>query len=107
MQTLLSAVIGATLALATLEAGAQAPPGEQQVALTIETDCLASALDEWAQQSGFQIFVQDWEAAKHLPAKSLNGTFTAQDALDRLLSGTQLTYVWISGNAVSIRKKVP
>jgi iron complex outermembrane recepter protein len=107
MKSILSAVVGATLALSAIEANAQATPGERQVALTIETDTLASALDKWAQQSGFQIFVQDWEAAKKLPARSLKGTFAAQDALEQLLSGTPLTYVWISDKAVSIRKKMP
>jgi iron complex outermembrane receptor protein len=105
MKSILSAVIGATLALSAIEADAQATPGERQVSLTIETDTLASALDKWAQQSGFQIFVQDWEATKKLPARSLKGTFTAQDALEQLLSGTSLTYTWISDKAVSIRKK--
>lgn len=105
MKSILSAVIGATLALSAIEAGAQATAGERQVSLTIETDTLASALDKWAQQSGFQIFVQDWEGAKKLPARSLKGTFTAQDALEQLLSGTSLTYTWISDKAVSIRKK--
>jgi outer membrane receptor protein involved in Fe transport len=105
MKSILSAVVGATLALSAIEAGAQATPGERQVSLTIESDTLAAALDKWAQQSGFQIFVQDWEATKNLPARTLKGTFAAQDALEQLLSGTTLTYVWISDKAVSIRKK--
>jgi outer membrane receptor protein involved in Fe transport len=105
MKSILSAVIGATLALSAIEAGAQATPGERQVSLTIETGTLANALDKWAQQSGFQIFVQDWEATKNLRAPSLNGTFAAQDALEQLLSGTPLTYVWIDAKTVSIRKK--
>jgi outer membrane cobalamin receptor len=105
MKSILSAVVGATLALSSIAAGAQATPGERQVSLTIESDTLAAALDKWAQQSGFQIFVQDWEATKKLPARSLKGTFTAQDALEQLLSGTSLTYTWISDKAVSIRKK--
>jgi iron complex outermembrane recepter protein len=105
MKSILSAVIGATLALSAIEAVAQATPGERQVSLTIDTGTLASALDKWAQQSGFQIFVQDWEATKNLRAPSLNGTFAAQDALEQLLSGTSLTYVWIDSKTVSIRKK--
>lgn len=105
MKTILSAVVAATLALIAIEAGAQATPGERQVSLTIETETLASALDKWAQQTGLQIFVQDWEATKKLPGRSLKGTFTAQDALEQLLSGTSLTYTWISDKAVSIRKK--
>lgn len=107
MKSILSAVVGATLALSAIEADAQATPGERQVSLTIESTSLATALDKWAQQSGFQIFVQDWEGAKNLPARSLKGTFTAQDALEQLLAGTSLTYVWISDKAVSIRKKMP
>jgi iron complex outermembrane recepter protein len=106
MKSILSAVIGATLALSAIDAGAQATPGERQVSLTIESASLATALDKWAQQSGFQIFVQDWEATKNLPAKNLKGTFTAQDALEQLLAGTSLTYMWIDSKTVSIRKRV-
>ena len=105
MMTLLSAVVAATLALAAIEASAQATPGERQVALTIESSTLADALDQWAQQTGFQLFVRDWEGAKSLSAPSLKGTFTAQAALDQLLAGTPLTYVWLNERAVSIRKK--
>src|SRR5262245_52646818 len=105
MKSILSAVIGATLALSAIEADAQASPGERQVSLTIESSSLATALDKWAQQTGFQIFVQDWEATKNLHAPSLNGTFAAQDALEQLLSGTSLTYVWNDTRTVSIRKK--
>jgi iron complex outermembrane receptor protein len=107
MKFILSAMVGATLALSAIEAGAQATPGERQVSLTIESTSLAIALDKWAQQSGFQIFVQDWEDAKRLTAPSLMGTFSAQAALEQLLKGTQLTYVWLNDRAVSIRKRVP
>src|ERR1044072_1332453 len=106
MKSILSAVIGATLAFAAIQAEAQSNHGERQVSLTIEADTLATALDKWAQQSGFTIFVQDWEATKNLRAPSLNGTFTAQDALEQLLSGTSLTYRWIDSKTVSIRKRV-
>ena len=51
MKTILSAVVGATLVFAAIQAGAQVTPGERQVALTIETDTLAAALDKWAQQA--------------------------------------------------------
>jgi iron complex outermembrane recepter protein len=106
MKTLLSAVVAATLALVVLEAGAEQAAGERQVALRIESTSLADALDAWAQQSGYQIFVQ-WGATRNLTAPTLKGTFTAQAALEQLLEGTSLTYVWISQKAVSIRRKVP
>ncbi len=105
MKTLLSAVVAALLAFAATAVGADGTPGERQVALTIESTSLSAALDKWAQQSGFQIVVQDWEVTKNLIAPSLKGTFTAQAALEQLLEGTPLTYVWISEKAVAVRKK--
>lgn len=104
MKTLLSAVVGATLALCAIEADAQTAAGERQVALATESKTLAEALDEWAQKSGFQIIVQNWPLAKRLSAPTLNGTFRAQDALERLLRGSPLTYVWLNDRAVAIRE---
>lgn len=106
MKTFLSAVVAATLALGLVEASAGTTPGERRVALTIESTSLATALDKWAQQSGFQIFY-DPQITKDLIAPSVNGTYTAQQALETLLAGTSLTYVWIKGKAVSIRKRAP
>lgn len=107
MKTLVSAVVAATLALTAVEAGADGTPGKRQVSLVIESRTLAEALDQWAQQSGFQIFVQDWESTKNLTAPRLKGTFTAQAALEQLLEATPLTFVWLNEKAVSIRKKGP
>jgi iron complex outermembrane recepter protein len=106
MKPLLSALVAATLALCAIEAGAGTTPGERQVALTIESTSLGAALDKWAQQSGFQIFY-DPQITKNLIAPSVNGTYTAQQALETLLAGTQLTYVWIRDKGVSIRRKPP
>jgi iron complex outermembrane recepter protein len=105
MKTLLSALIAATLALCTIEANADATPGQREVALKIEATNLAAALDKWAQQSGFQIFY-DPEITQNLTAPSVTGKYTAQGALEALLAGTSLTYVWIDKKAVSIRKRV-
>jgi len=106
MKTLLSAIVAATLALCAIGAAADSSPGERKVALTIEATSLATALDKWAQQSGFQIFVDD-AITKNLTAPELNGTYTASEALEKLLANTPLTYSWINGRAVSIRKRPP
>jgi iron complex outermembrane receptor protein len=106
MKLLLSALVAATLAWTAIEADADAAPGERQVALTIESTSLGTALDKWAQQSGFQIFY-DPQITKNLIAPSVNGTYTAQQALEALLAGTSLTYVWIRDKGVSIRRKPP
>lgn len=103
MGTLLSAVLGATLALATV-ARADGTP-ERQVTLEIESKTLADALDQWAQQTGYQILVKDWEMAKALPAPTVKGRFAPRNALERLLKGTTLTYTWVSDRAVAIVDK--
>jgi iron complex outermembrane recepter protein len=105
MKTLLSAMVAAMVTLCAVEAAVGATPGERKVALTIESMSLAAALDKWAQQSGFQI-IYDPQITTNLIAPSVNGTYTAQEALEALLASTQLTYVWINnGKSVSIRKK--
>jgi iron complex outermembrane recepter protein len=107
MKSILSAVIGATLALSAMEADAQTAAGELQVALEIKSTTLAEALDLWAARVGLQMFVppESWETAKKLSAPELNGTFTPQAALEKLLEGTPLTGVWLSDRAVSIRER--
>lgn len=106
MKTLLSAVASAALALCAIEANADTTPGGREVALRIESTTLAAALDKWAQQSGFQIFY-DRQLTNNLIAPSVNGTYTAQQALEALLASTPLTYVWLSEKAVTIKKRLP
>jgi iron complex outermembrane receptor protein len=105
MKTLLSAVVGATLAIAAIGAGADGAPTERQISIEIQSKTLADALDEWARQCGYQIFVQNWDLVKKLSAPSLRGSFTAQAALERLLQGTPLSYVWLNDRAVAIRER--
>jgi iron complex outermembrane recepter protein len=105
MKTLPSAMVAAMLTLCVIEVAAGATPGQQKVALTIESTSLATALEKWAQQSGFQVFY-DPQITNNLIAPSVNGTYTAQEALEALLASTELTYVWLNGGkAVSIRRK--
>lgn len=105
MKTILSVLIGVTLALYALQGGAQTTAGETRVSLVIESKTLDQALDEWARQSGFQIFVQNWDVTKRLTAPKLRGTFSAKAALEQLLAGTPLTYKWLSERAVAIRER--
>ncbi|HET9394552.1 MAG TPA: TonB-dependent receptor, partial [Nitrospiraceae bacterium] len=106
MKMLLSAVVAATLALSIAAAEANGTGSEKKVSLTIESKTLAEALDQWAQQTGFQIFVPNWELAKKISAPRLQGKYDARDALDRLLQGTPLMGVWTTDKAVTIRERV-
>lgn len=103
MKTLLSAVAGVTFAWAILAASAEWTPGAREVSLEIESATLADALDQWAQQSGYQIVARNWEIAQKLTAPKLKGKFRAEDALEKLLSDTPLTHRWLSEAAVAIR----
>lgn len=105
MKSLRSAIVAAPLALIAVAAGAGESPGERQVSFVIESRTLAEALDQWAQQTGFQIFVPNWELAKKISAPRLQGKYGARDALDRLLEGTSLIGVWTTDKAVTIREK--
>lgn len=104
MRALLSAVVAATLALCTIDAGADGTP-QRPVALVIESKTLAGALDEWARQTGYRIVVRDWQLTKNLPAPTLKGTFDPPAALDKLLDGTPLTWAPVNKTTVVVRKK--
>jgi iron complex outermembrane recepter protein len=105
MKTLLSAMIGALLAFAVAEARADGGPQERQVSFAIESRTLADALDQWAQQTGFQILVPNWELAKKINAPKLKGKLSARAALEKLLDGTPFGYSWVGDRAVSIKEK--
>lgn len=106
MKTLPTAVAGAVLALAAFQVHAEAVRGERQVSLRIEANTLAEALDLWAQQTGFQILVPNWEMTKKISVPPLRGRYKAREALDRLLEGTPLMGVWTTEKSVTIREKV-
>jgi iron complex outermembrane recepter protein len=104
MRMILSAVMGAALALSALPAAAQVRPTEKQIQLVIERQTLADALDAWAEQTGLQFFAKNLEMAKRLPAPRLNGLYSAQEALEKLLADSPLTYVWGDGK-VTIQER--
>lgn len=102
MKMILSAVVGATLALSAVHASAQGRPAEKEVALAIESQTLADALMQWAEQTGFKLMSPHMELAKQLPAPRLHGTYSAQRSLEELLAGTPFTYAWVADGAVTI-----
>jgi iron complex outermembrane recepter protein len=105
MKPILSAVVGATLALSTAQVGAAGRATDRQVTLSIHSVTLADALDMWAARSGFQILVWDWDTVQKLAAPTIKGTYSAQVALEKLLEGTSLTYRWVNDRTVAIREK--
>ena len=69
--------------------------------ISIEAQRLDLALNELAQQSGFQLltFAED---ALDKTAKPLNGTLSDEQALDLLLEGTGLTYREVEEDVIAV-----
>lgn len=102
MRTIRPLVIGASLALAITTANAQVS-SQQPVALAIKSQILRDALNDWAQQTGFQLIIPSSEAANRLIAPTVTGNLTPSAALARLLEGTSLTYEVLNERIVVIR----
>lgn len=105
MKSILSMVIGASLACCAIEAGAQEPITLQKIQLDISRQSLTDALNAWAEQTGFQLVCLAPEIARELVAPKMKGAFTATGALDQLLSGTPLVYEFTSERMVTVRAR--
>lgn len=102
MRSLL-AILATAFVLASVNL--QAADNNQKFSLSIESQELAAALQEFASQTGLQIvyFAKIAENAK--PTHRLNGEFSAEQALDQLLDGTDLVYSSIDENTYSISRR--
>jgi hypothetical protein len=105
MKRLVSAVLAALLALGTIAGHADTRSAEDQVSFRIESQTLADALDLWARQTGYKMFVPNWDLAKRLPSPVLRGSFKPRAALEKLLQGSPLTWVLLDERSVLVREK--
>jgi iron complex outermembrane receptor protein len=99
-----SGLVGLALLFFACVAGAQ-QPGTLRITFTIEAQPLPDALNAWAQQAGLQIIWPADSEAAQLRAARLSGTFTAEAALQQLLSGSGLTYAFVDSTTVAIRPR--
>lgn len=103
--------LGLTLAAAALAAsGAAAPlPAAAQSArsaIEIPAGPLATALNQLAAQTGLQILVDSGLVAGMTTA-GLSGTYTPEEALNALTSGTMLRYTFTSPRTVRLASALP
>jgi iron complex outermembrane recepter protein len=105
MKRMLPVMMGVSLALAAAAATAE-EPAQKQIKLAIQSQTLRDALNEWAQQTGFQLIFATSEETTRVMSPSITGTLSAEAALSRLLAGTRLTYEWIGERSVAIRERV-
>jgi outer membrane cobalamin receptor len=106
MKTILSAAVCGVLASFSMTAQAGESAAEKKVELAIERQSLVDALDEWAKQTGLQFISPSSEILNATLVPPIKGSYTAGGALEELLKGTSLTYVWISERTVAIKDKV-
>jgi iron complex outermembrane receptor protein len=79
--------------------------GQPQYELKLERQPLDTALQEFARQSGVQIIFFS-QLTDGLEAPALQGQFTADAALERLLRGSRLTFRALNTRTIEIRPRV-
>lgn len=106
---MLRAMIASLLAVASAGALAQTnPSGAEQARqeFNIAAQPLSQALREYAQQSGDQVVFYS-EIGKGREAPALTGSYTRQEALQRLLENTGLKYRRVNPKTIAISTDAP
>jgi iron complex outermembrane receptor protein len=70
--------------------------------LSIQSQPVDDALNEFARQSGLQVVLQSQEV-QGLTASGIQGTYTAQAALERMLANTGLAFEYLDATTVAVR----
>ncbi len=82
---------------------AQQPSAARLIAIDISAQPLGDALAEFGKQVDLAMVFYDADLGRDLKAPHLAGTFTADDALARLLSNTGLRYEYLDERTIAIR----
>lgn len=90
------------LAIAILSAASSAFAKEQTHHLNIPPSSISNALEKLASETHLQI-VSDGEAIKNKQTSGIQGNYTAKEALQQLLSGTDLTYTFTAEDSVAVK----
>ncbi|GFE89012.1 TonB-dependent receptor domain-containing protein [Steroidobacter agaridevorans] len=106
---MLRAIIASLLAVASAGALAQTNPtstDQTRQEFNIAAQPLSQALREYAQQSGDQVVFYS-EIGKGREAPALSGSYTRQEALQRLLENTGLKYRRVNAKTIAISTDAP
>ncbi|WP_161965712.1 TonB-dependent receptor plug domain-containing protein [Steroidobacter cummioxidans] len=82
---------------------AQSSSAGPEYSLSIPSGSLTKALDQFSKQTGLQVAAEltTPELQQH-PVNAVVGRFSAAAALEQLLAGSELTYVWVDSSTVKI-----
>src|SRR5262245_7531131 len=100
-----SMILGLCIAMSSYVSVAQPQQPQtrtQQISLDISARPIADALNEFAHQAGLQVVFYT-SIGQGLRSRNLTGTYTADEALQRLLADTALQYKFINEHTVAIR----
>ncbi|MDJ0275273.1 TonB-dependent siderophore receptor [Sphingomonas sp. 2R-10] len=92
-----------TLAGGALPARAQSGSGQVARSYDIPAQPLGSALRDYMRQSGVQVGFPS-EIGEGITTATVRGSFSAAEALSRLLTGTGLTYRFTGANTVTLER---
>lgn len=101
MKALLPALVVGSLALGSAWA-AENPP-QAALKMDIRAQPLDDALNEFARQTGLQVFFLASDESRRLISAPLLGSFDPNQALARLLANTGLAYEYLDARTVAIR----
>jgi iron complex outermembrane recepter protein len=95
-----------TMAWAQLTVAQSSAP-RTEYSLTIPSGSLTTALDQFSKQTGLQVAAElkSSEQQQRL-VDAVIGRFTADAALEKLLAGSELTYVWQDSSTIRIYQGV-
>lgn len=78
---------------------------DESYELDIQGQDVPAALQDFATQTGLQVVYFAAVTDDAAPTRSLEGTYSAEEALNRLLEGSDLTYASVDDETYSIAKK--
>jgi iron complex outermembrane receptor protein len=73
-----------------------------KIAFNIPSAPLADSLAEWSKQSGLQVLKRQTAKRDEIVTPQVSGSFSATEALDRLLANTGLRYEFVNDRTVRI-----
>ncbi len=79
----------------------QAGAAVEKARFRIAAGAAAESLAQFSRQAGLQLLF-DYEAVQGVHTRAVHGAFEAEEALERMLGGTNLTFAFVNDRTVSI-----
>lgn len=104
MRSVLRSILGIGITLSGVTAVHAQPATETPVTVSIQSQPLAAALNQWADQTGYMVLIAADDAVAVGTAPPVEGAYSPEAALKLLLANSGLRYELVSPRTVSIRR---